>query len=109
MHSLVARQLIEFPHGNGIEVALGGGRINFMPNNTVDPEYPDYKGQRQDGRNLTEEWTKKAKGDGQWTYVWNDKEFKKLDANKVDHVLGKLQAYSSWILFLMKTILTEYE
>ncbi|MEW6211685.1 MAG: alkaline phosphatase, partial [Acidobacteriota bacterium] len=27
----IARQLIEFPHGNGLEVVLGGGRSKFLP------------------------------------------------------------------------------
>src|SRR5262245_27186140 len=34
----IARQLIEFPHGDGIEVVLGGGRASFLPAMTVDPE-----------------------------------------------------------------------
>ncbi|MGZ5018706.1 MAG: alkaline phosphatase, partial [Methylobacter sp.] len=28
----IARQLLEFPYGDGLEVALGGGRSYFMPN-----------------------------------------------------------------------------
>jgi alkaline phosphatase len=27
----IARQLVEFSHGNGLEVALGGGRAFFLP------------------------------------------------------------------------------
>lgn len=34
----IARQLIEFPYGNGLEVALGGGRRSFLPENVADPE-----------------------------------------------------------------------
>lgn len=33
---------------------MGGGRTNFLPNTTSDPEYPDESGRREDGRNLTE-------------------------------------------------------
>lgn len=44
----IARQLIEFDHGDGIEVALGGGLGAFLPG--------DAGGQRADGRDLTAEW-----------------------------------------------------
>ncbi|NNL84775.1 MAG: alkaline phosphatase, partial [Myxococcales bacterium] len=45
----IARQLIEFDAGDGIDVALGGGRRQFL----AEPE-----GGRRDGRNLAKEWTK---------------------------------------------------
>ena len=34
----IARQLIEFPFGDGLEVALGGGRTKFLPETVNDPE-----------------------------------------------------------------------
>ena len=83
----LASQLIDFPYGNGLEVALGGGRYNFMTNTSSDPETKQ-KGKRKDGRNLIDEWTSKTKANDNWAYVWNDKQFKQLDVNKVDHVLG---------------------
>ncbi len=43
-------------HGNGFDVILGGGRTNFLPATMMDPEYPNQKGNRTDGRNLVEEW-----------------------------------------------------
>jgi alkaline phosphatase len=55
----IARQLIKFPHGDGIEVAMGGGRHSFLPKTTEDPEAKGKLGERQDGRDLTKEWTKK--------------------------------------------------
>jgi alkaline phosphatase len=55
----IARQLIEWPHGDGFEVALGGGRANFLPNTMADPLAPTVKGQRADGRDLTAEWAAK--------------------------------------------------
>lgn len=64
----IARQLIEFPYGDGIDVALGGGRRKFLAADVQDPEYPDRAGRRSDGRNLAEEWT--AKSDAH-RYVWN--------------------------------------
>lgn len=84
----IARQLIEFSYGDGLEVALGGGRSNFIPQGTKDPEYPDNErtnGRRLDKRNLTEEWTKKYKNSA---YIWNKKQFDAIDAKKTDHLLG---------------------
>ena len=57
----IARQLIEFPYGDGLEVALGGGRTMFLPKEISDPEYAETKGRRLDQRNLTEEWKSKYK------------------------------------------------
>src|SRR5690606_25295018 len=34
----IARQLVEMPYGDGFEVALGGGRANFLPETVDDPE-----------------------------------------------------------------------
>ena len=46
----IARQLVEFPFGDGLEVALGGGRTRFLPNTTEDPEDAGTFGEREDGR-----------------------------------------------------------
>lgn len=54
----IARQLIEFPYGDGLEVALGGGRLAFLPKEANDYEDPLTTGQRIDGRNLINEWLK---------------------------------------------------
>ena len=83
----LASQLIDFPLGNGIEVAMGGGRRNFMTDKSADPETGN-KGRRKDGRNLINEWTAKTKSGDKWEYVWNETQFQQLDINKVDHVLG---------------------
>jgi alkaline phosphatase len=58
----IARQLVEFAAGDGLEVALGGGRVHFLPADTADPEYPDRKGARGDGRNLVDAWLARAPG-----------------------------------------------
>ena len=55
----IARQFVEFAHGDGIEVALGGGRAFFLPAAASDPEYPKQKGARADGRDLVAEWRKR--------------------------------------------------
>jgi hypothetical protein len=54
----IATQLVDWgkTNGDGFEVILGGGRSGFLPNTMADPEYPEQKGRRQDGRNLAEEW-----------------------------------------------------
>lgn len=82
----IARQLMEFPYGDGLEVALGGGRTNFLPKETVDPEYSEkYKGRRLDNRDLTQEWKNKRPNSD---YVWNKEHFDAIDAKKTKHLLG---------------------
>lgn len=81
----IARQLIEFPYGDGLEVALGGGRTKFMPRGTRDPEYSDKAGERLDGRDLTHEWANKRSGSA---YVWNKQQFDEIDVRKTKHLLG---------------------
>lgn len=81
----IARQLIEFSYGDGLEVALGGGRTKFISNQIVDPEYDDRKGERSDGRDLPKEWTTKYKNSN---YVWSKQQFDAVDAKKTKHLLG---------------------
>ena len=81
----IARQLLESPYGNGLEVALGGGRSYFMPNSAADPEYPSQKGRRKDGRDLTLEWISNYNNSD---YVWNQSQFDAIDPAKTDHLLG---------------------
>ncbi len=81
----IARQLLEFKYGDGLEVAIGGGRTKFLPNSVNDPEYPEIKGERLDGRNLTDEWLKKYPNSN---YVWNKQQFDQIDAKKTKHLLG---------------------
>ncbi|MFN2501978.1 MAG: alkaline phosphatase, partial [Pyrinomonadaceae bacterium] len=81
----IARQLIEFAYGNGLEVALGGGRGKFLPKTVKDPEYTTVSGERTDGRDLTAEWRSKYKNS---SFVWKQKQFDETDTRKVDHLLG---------------------
>jgi len=53
----IAAQLIDFSYGDGIDVAMGGGRREFMPNNA--PEVEGKSGKRTDGRDLRDEWKAK--------------------------------------------------
>ena len=84
----IARQLIEFPLGDGLEVALGGGRRSFIPASQDDPEYAPKTGERQDGRDLTKEWTSNFSNA---QYVWNAEQFNQIDPNTTDHLLGLFQ------------------
>jgi alkaline phosphatase len=81
----IARQLIEFPYGDGLEVALGGGRSYFMPNTSADPEYPSQKGKRKDGRDLTAEWTTKFSGA---SYIYDKAGFDAVNPESTKHLLG---------------------
>ena len=81
----IARQLIEFKHGDGLEVALGGGRAKFLPTETADPEYPARTGQRLDKRDLTKEWLSKYESSA---YVWNKAQFDAIDTKTTKHLLG---------------------
>lgn len=81
----IARQLIEFPYGNGLEVALGGGRSYFLPNTVNDLEYTSQKGRRTDGRDLTAEWLANYSSSA---YVWNKAAFDSVDPHSTNHLLG---------------------
>lgn len=83
----IARQLIEFPYGDGLEVALGGGRRHFIPRERVDGE--GRSGRREDGRDLTAEWV--ANYDDA-AYVWNREQFAAIDADAVKHLLGLFES-----------------
>ncbi|MBT8069326.1 MAG: alkaline phosphatase, partial [Gammaproteobacteria bacterium] len=84
----IAAQLIEFPYGDGIEVALGGGRNEFLPHEVADPEGADTEEGRLDNRNLAQEWVDKYPNSA---YVWNRKQFEAIDSGSTDHLLGLFQ------------------
>lgn len=81
----IASQLIDFPYGDGPEVAMGGGRRMFMPNTANDPENEKLSGYRKDGRDLVAEW---LASDKDAAYVWNSKGLKELNLKKTGRVLG---------------------
>ena len=84
----IARQLIEFSRGDGLEVVLGGGRMKFLPATVRDPEYPDRTGERLDGRDLTRDWLAHHQRSA---YVWNKAQFDAVDSMQVRHLLGLFQ------------------
>jgi len=80
----IARQMIELP-GDGLEVALGGGRTYFLSNELTDPEYETVKGRRTDGRDLPSEWVSTRPRS---SYVWNKAQFDAIDPRNTDRLLG---------------------
>ena len=81
----IASQLIDFKYGDGLEVAMGGGRAKFLPKTETDPEYTDKKGERLDGRNIPQEWLEKYKKS---SYVYDKNGFDSIDPKKTKHLLG---------------------
>lgn len=81
----VARQLVEFAHGDGLEVVLGGGRVHFLPREATDPEYPEQKGRRADGRDLLAEWMQRYP---EGRYVWRGEDFSAIEPAKTTRLLG---------------------
>jgi len=79
-----ARQLVEFPVGHGIDVALGGGRTEFMTADQRDPEYPGRPGKRLDGRDLLAAWKQQPGAE----FVWNETQLKALDLSDTKRLLG---------------------
>ena len=68
----IALQLVEMPHGDGLDVILGGGRREFLPIEADDPEYPSRPGLRDDSRNLIDEW---LAADSKRHFTWRGDEF----------------------------------
>ncbi|MCW8196560.1 alkaline phosphatase [Proteobacteria bacterium 005FR1] len=84
----IASQLLDLSVGDGVEVALGGGRRQFTPASQKDPQ-TGFPGARRDGRDLTAEWQDKYP---QSQYVWNREQLNAVDAGKVSHLLGLFNA-----------------
>ena len=81
----IARQLVEFEIGDGIDVVFGGGRAQFLPKRTHDPEYPGETGARSDDRDLLAAWQGRHP-EGSW--VWNRSQFDALGPATKGPVLG---------------------
>lgn len=80
----IARQLVEFSIGGGLDVALGGGRSKFIPLTANDPEDAGRKGSRKDGRDLTAEWAARPNS----AYVWNKAQFDAINPATTSRLLG---------------------
>ncbi|TYT26774.1 alkaline phosphatase [Luteimonas viscosa] len=80
----IARQLVEFPYGDGIDVVLGGGRSYFLPETVADPEDAGARGRRKDGRNLAQEFASRPGA----SYVWNRAQFNAIEPGATRKLLG---------------------
>ncbi len=72
-----ARQLVGYAKGDGLDVALGGGRANFLPKSQG--------GKRKDGLDLTKAWADK---DADHVYVADEAGLKNLKPEQGQKVLG---------------------
>ncbi|MFK7912618.1 MAG: alkaline phosphatase [Pseudomonadales bacterium] len=63
---------------DGIDLMLGGGRANFLPEGALDPEYEKPVGRRKDGRHLINDWLASVKDR---SYVWNRDAFLQVMQN----------------------------
>lgn len=65
---------------------LGGGRREFLPNNTVDEE--NSRGLRWDNRNLIKEWQDLREDNGDaYEYVWNKEQLLNVDP-ETNYLMG---------------------
>lgn len=76
----IATQFVEMAYGDGVDIALAGGREKFLPKEMIDPEYPDVRGARDDGRDLTRQWQAAAPDRA---FVWNAAQLKQTDARQI--------------------------
>lgn len=81
----IARQLVEYDLGGGIDVVLGGGRRAFLPTDVFDPEYPAVPGHRSDDRNLMTEWQERHP---EGHFVWKEAQFAAIPSRPKGPVLG---------------------
>jgi alkaline phosphatase len=81
----IARQLVEFAEGDGVDVVLGGGRAFFLPAGVSDPEHAGSTGERRDGRDLVAEWLARRRGGA---YVWSRTQLEAVDAAATQRLLG---------------------
>ncbi|XP_035443527.2 membrane-bound alkaline phosphatase isoform X1 [Spodoptera frugiperda] len=87
----IALQLVHKHPGNKLKVILGGGRLNFLPNDVKDEE--GVYGNRTDTRNLIEEWAQ-DKEDRKVThkYVWNREQLMSLKDDLPEYLLGLFES-----------------
>jgi alkaline phosphatase len=74
----IASQITGMLGGDGLDVALGGGRREFQPVGTE-------KGRREDGRNIIDEWVQSSPDAH---YVGTAEELANTDLNKTSRLLG---------------------
>lgn len=81
----IAAQLLDDMNSGMIDLALGGGRRNFIPKEFTDQEGKN--GKRTDGRNMVAE----AQSSGA-QYAWNDASFAALNLDHSTPILGLFES-----------------
>lgn len=84
----IAWQLVNFPYGDGIEVAMGGGRRHFLPKDGAfnSPDATSaVEGDRTDGVDLTAMWETNLDNA---EYIWNRDQMLDIEPGDVDHLLA---------------------
>ena len=81
----IATQMIDWPEGDGLEIAMGGGRAAFLLSGTADPEYPEQQSSRKDARDLVADWEAKS---GTHKYITDAAAFAAEDFASDDKVLA---------------------
>ena len=79
----IASQFLSFSYGDGIDVAMGGGRREFIPKSLVDVE--GKKGRRADGRDLRMEWREANK---HGAYIETLQAFNEINTTQTSKLLG---------------------
>uniref|UniRef100_A0A1B6CV61 Alkaline phosphatase n=2 Tax=Clastoptera arizonana TaxID=38151 RepID=A0A1B6CV61_9HEMI len=83
----IASQLVNRNPGQKINVALGGGRRRFLPEQFEDSDQG--KGSRKDSKDLIKSWIKdKEVKNLTHRYVWNRNGLLSIDVKATDYVLG---------------------
>ncbi|XP_039756700.1 membrane-bound alkaline phosphatase-like [Pararge aegeria] len=83
----IAYQLVHSYPGNQFKVILGGGRREFLPEDTVDEE--GTRGRRRDGRRLIDEWrADKVARNASHQYVWHRDQLLAASASPPEYLLG---------------------
>lgn len=84
----IADQLVNFSAGDGIDVAMGGGRRHFLPKDQAfnsGDQTSAVEGDRTDGRDLTAEWQQRFPAG---EYVIDQAGFDAIEADRTDKLLG---------------------
>ncbi|GFO16251.1 alkaline phosphatase [Plakobranchus ocellatus] len=81
----IAYQLVK--ENPRIQVILGGGRRNFLPQNSTEPNRSEAR--RTDGLNLVEEWKQEKMSHGfTHSYVYDKEGFDRVNPTNTDYLLG---------------------
>ena len=76
----IARQFVEFSHGDGIDVLLGGGRSHFLPKDSMHAN-----GKREDGIDLISQWQQRNPNG---RYFHNRRQLIAYQNKDTDKILG---------------------